>query len=127
MAGRSGQLTEKQLDARPHETSQLHAVLQSALVQPLTCIAKNCGLDAAAIVERVRQSRRGVGFDARTGAFIDLVEAGVIDPVRVTATAVRNAASVAGLILTTQTLIATKPDNFDITAGPAMGGGAELL
>ncbi len=102
-------------------------LLQSALVQPLTCIAKNCGLDAAAIVERVRQSRRGVGFDARTGEFIDLVEAGVIDPVRVTATAVRNAASVAGLILTTQTLIATKPDNFDITAGPAMGGGAELL
>jgi len=102
-------------------------LLQSALAQPLTCIAKNCGLDAAAIVERVRHSRRGVGFDARTGEFVDLVEAGVIDPVRVTATAVRNAASVAGLILTTQTLIATKPDGVDITAGPAMGGGAELL
>ena len=102
-------------------------LLQSALAQPLTCIAKNCGLDAAAIVERVRQSPRGVGFDARTGEFIDLVEAGVIDPVRVTATAVRNAASVAGLILTTQTLIATQPDGVDITAGPAMGGGAELL
>ncbi len=102
-------------------------LLQSALAQPLTCIAKNCGLDAAAIVDRVRQSRRGVGFDARTGGFVDLVEAGVIDPVRVTATAVRNAASVAGLILTTQTLIAAKPDGVDITAGPAMGGGAELL
>ncbi len=102
-------------------------LLQAALAQPLTCIAKNCGLDAVAIVDRVRQSRRGVGFDARTGGFIDLVEAGVIDPVRVTATAVRNAASVAGLILTTQTLIATKPDGVDITAGPAMGGGAELL
>jgi len=102
-------------------------LLQSALAQPLTCIAKNCGLDAAAIVERVRHSRRGVGFDARTGEFVDLVEAGVIDPVRVTATAVRNAASVAGLILTTQTLIAAKPDGVDITAGPAMGGGAELL
>jgi chaperonin GroEL len=102
-------------------------LLQGALAQPLTCIAKNCGLDAGAIVERVRQSRRGVGFDARTGEFVDLVEAGVIDPVRVTATAVRNAASVAGLILTTQTLIATKPDGVDITAGPAMGGGAELL
>jgi len=102
-------------------------LLQGALAQPLTCIAKNCGLDAAAIVERVRQSPRGVGFDARTGKFIDLVEAGIIDPVRVTATAVRNAASVAGLILTTQTLIATKPDGADPTAGPAMGGGAELL
>ncbi len=102
-------------------------LLQGALAQPLACIAKNCGLDPAAIIERVRQSPRGMGFDARTGAFTDLVEAGVIDPVRVTATALRNAASVAGLILTTQTLIATKPDGADPTAGPAMGGGAELL
>lgn len=103
------------------------ALLQSALAQPLHCIAKNCGLDAEAIVDRVRQSPRGVGFDARTGTFIDLIEAGVIDPVRVTATAVRNAASVAGLILTTQTLIAAMSDGMDPTAGPAMGGGAELL
>ena len=103
------------------------SLLQGALSQPLTCIASNCGLDAVAIVARVSQSPRGVGFDAQTRQFVDLVEAGVIDPVRVTATAVRNAASVAGLILTTQTLIATKPDNFDPTAGPAMGGGAELL
>ena len=97
------------------------------MAQPLACIAKNCGLDPAAIVERVRHAPPGVGFDARTGAFTDLVDAGVIDPVRVTATALRNAASVAGLILTTQTLIATKPDGADPTAGPAMGGGAELL
>ena len=102
-------------------------LLQGALAQPLACIAKNCGLDPAAIVDRVRQSPQGVGFDARTGAFADLVEVGVIDPVRVTATALRNAASVAGLILTTQTLIATQPDGADPTAGPAMGGGAELL
>ncbi len=76
---------------------------------------------------RVRQSPRGVGFDARSGDLVDLVEAGVIDPVRVCATALRNAASVAGLILTTQTLIATKPDGVDPTAGPALSGGAELL
>lgn len=102
-------------------------LLQGALAQPLACIARNCGLDPAAIVDRVRQSPPGVGFDARTGAFTDLVAAGVIDPVRVAATALRNAASVAGLILTTQTLIAAKPDGADPTAGPALGGGAELL
>ena len=102
-------------------------LLQNALGQPLTTIASNCGLDAEAIVARVAQSPAGVGFDARTNTFVDLVEAGVIDPVRVCATAIRNAASVAGLILTTQTLIATKPDGMDATAGPAMGGGAELL
>ncbi len=118
---------ERMMQALSGSAREGAGLLQGALAQPLTCIAKNCGLDAAAIVDRVRQSPSGVGFDARTGEFTDLVEAGVIDPVRVTATALRNAASVAGLILTTQTLIATKPGGADPTAGPAMGGGAELL
>jgi chaperonin GroEL len=56
-----------------------------------------------------------------------MMKAGIIDPVKVSYSAVRNAASVAGLILTTQTLIANKRDDFDPTAGPALGGGAELL
>ena len=102
-------------------------LLQSALSEPLTCIATNCGLAPAEIVARVAGSPRGTGFNARNNSFCDMIEADVIDPVRVTATAIRNAASVAGLILTTQTLIAAKPDNFDPTAGIAMGGGAELL
>jgi chaperonin GroEL len=103
------------------------SLVQSALAQPLACIAANCGLDAGEIVARVARSPRGIGFDARTAALVDLVEAGVIDPVRVSTTALRNAASVAGLILTTQTLIATKPEGHDPTAGPALGGGAERL
>ena len=102
-------------------------LLRSALAAPLTCIAANCGLAPAEIVARVAQSPRGTGFNARTNRFCDLVEADVIDPVRVSTAAIRNAASVAGLILTTQTLIATRPDNFDPTAGVATGGGAELL
>ena len=102
-------------------------LLQSALAAPLTCIAANCGLAPAEIVTRVCESPRGTGFNARTNRFCDLIEADVIDPVRVSSAAIRNAASVAGLILTTQTLIATKPDNFDPTAGVATGGGAELL
>jgi chaperonin GroEL len=102
-------------------------LLRGALAHPLASIAQNCGLEPGPIVDRVRRAPRGSGFDARTGAFTDLIEAGVIDPVRVTITAMRNAASVAELILTTQTLIATKPDGMDPTAGPARGGGAELL
>jgi chaperonin GroEL len=102
-------------------------LLQAALAQPLAAIAANCGLDAAAVLKRVAGSPRGFGLDARTGAFTDIVAAGVIDPVKVTISAVRNAASVASLILTTQTLIAKKPDYADPTAGPALGGGAELL
>ena len=76
---------------------------------------------------KAAKSRNGYGFDARTGASVDMVKSGIIDPVKVCYSAVRNAASVAGLILTTQTLIAKKPDDYDPTAGPARGGGAELL
>ncbi len=102
-------------------------MVQRALSQPLACIAGNCGMDAADVVKRVATGPEGHGLDARTGAFVDMLANGIIDPVKVTTTALRNAASVASLILTTQTLIASKPDHFDPTAGPALGGGAEKL
>jgi chaperonin GroEL len=79
------------------------------------------------VLRKVLDAQPGVGLDARSGKFVDLVAAGIIDPVRVSYSAVRNAASVAGLILTTQTLVAKKPDMVDPTAGPATGGGAERL
>ena len=78
-------------------------------------------------MRKALDAQPGFGLDARSGRFVDLVAAGIIDPVKVSYSAVRNAASVAGLILTTQTLIAKKPDHVDPTAGPALGGGAELL
>jgi chaperonin GroEL len=102
-------------------------LLQRALTQPLFRIAVNCGLDGKTFVNEVAKSHNGVGLDARTGSMVDLVQAGIIDPVKVSYSAVRNAASVAALILTTQTLIAKKPDDFDPTAAPARGGGAEFL
>ena len=102
-------------------------LLQRALQQPLHHIAANCGLDPVATLRKTLDAKAGVGLDARSGRFVDLVGAGIIDPVMVSYSAVRNAASVAGLILTTQTLIAKKPDYIDITSGPATGGGAERL
>jgi chaperonin GroEL len=102
-------------------------LLQGALSRPLFHIAANAGLNAEAEVAKVANSANGHGLDARNGASVDLVRAGIIDPVKVCYSAVRNAASIAGLILTTQTLIAKKPDDYDPTAGPALGGGAELL
>ena len=78
-------------------------------------------------MRRALDSRPGVGLDARSGRQVDLAASGIIDPVKVSYSAVRHAASVAGLILTTQTLIAKKPDVIDPTAGPALGGGAERL
>ncbi len=102
-------------------------LLQRALGKPLFYIAANAGLNGAAEVSKAAAGRNGHGLDARNGASVDMMAAGIIDPVKVAYSAVRNAASVAGLILTTQTLIAKKPDDYDPTAGPALGGGAELL
>jgi chaperonin GroEL len=102
-------------------------LLQGALAHPLACIATNCGLDGDAVSRRVANGPVGHGLNARTLEFVDMLEAGIIDPVKVSVSAVRNAASVAALILTTHTLIAKKPDYVDPTAGPALGGGAERL
>ena len=102
-------------------------LLQRALHQPMHHIAANCGLDPKVALRKTLEGKGSFGLDARSGRFVDLVEAGIIDPVKVSYSAVRNAASVAGLILTTQTLIAKKPDLLDPTAGPATGGGAERL
>lgn len=102
-------------------------LMQRALSQPLACIVANCGRDSAAAVDKVAKASNGYGFDARTGTTVDMIKSGIIDPVKVSYSAVRNAGSVAALILTTQTLIAKKPDYHDITAEPARGGGAELL
>jgi chaperonin GroEL len=102
-------------------------LLQRALSRPLYHIANNAGLDADSQVAKAAKANNGHGLDARTGTFVDLISAGIVDPVKVCHSAVRNAASVAGLILTTQTLIAKKPDDFDPTAGPALGAGAERL
>ena len=102
-------------------------LVQRALSHPLFCIAANCGLNGADEVAKVAKSKNGHGLDARSGDMVDMFKAGIIDPVKVTYCAVRNAGSVAALILTTQTLIAKKPDDYDPTAGPALGGGAELL
>ena len=102
-------------------------LLQRALTRPFFYIAANAGLNAETEVTKAAKAKNGHGLDARNGATVDLVKVGIIDPVKVCYSAVRNAASVAGLILTTQTLIAKKPDDYDPTAGPALGGGAELL
>ena len=102
-------------------------LLQGALSRPLFYIAANAGLDGEAHVARIAKAKNGTGLDARNGKSVDMIKSGIIDPVKVSINAVRNAASVAGLILTTQTLIAKKPDDYDPTAAPARGGGAELL
>jgi chaperonin GroEL len=103
------------------------ALLKEALMAPLAVIAGNAGLDAAGMVAHVAGAPAGTGLDARCGRLVVMEEAGIVDPVLVSISAIRNAVSVASLILTTDTLIADRPEFADPTAGAARGGGAELL
>lgn len=97
-------------------------ILRRALEQPIRQIAENAGLDGAVVVEEVRRCEKGMGFNAATGEYVDMVKAGIIDPFKVTSSALQNAASVAAMVLTTEALIADKPEPKDPAAG-GMGGG----
>ncbi len=95
------------------------SIVAKALVEPLRWIAQNAGLDGYVVVERVRTGDWGTGLNAATGEYVNLLEAGIVDPVKVTRNAVANAASIAGLLLTTETLVVEKPTHSE----PAAGGG----
>ena len=104
------------------------ALVRGILTQPLRRIATNAGADADAVVEAITAGAAGHGYDAATGVYGDMFEAGIIDPARVPASALVNAASVATLILTTETLVGDLDEGeADPTEGAARGGGAELL
>lgn len=102
-------------------------IVRETLQQPLMRIAHNAGREPDDIIPEVERTNSGHGYNAATGEFCNMYEAGIIDPVRVTYSALSNAASVATLILTTETLIGDLGEDEDPTAGPALGGGAELL
>ena len=102
-------------------------LVQSVLTLPLARIAFNAGAEPNKVVGKVSGMTGAQGYNAMTGVYEDLMQAGVIDPVRVTCSALVNAGSVARLILTTETLIADLKEDEDPTAGGALGGGAEKL
>ncbi len=98
-------------------------ILRRALEEPLRQIAFNAGKDGSVVVENVRKLPRGQGFDALTGEYVDMFKAGIIDPVKVTRSALQNAASVAGMVLSTDTLITDVPEETaPAAAGAGMGG-----
>jgi chaperonin GroEL len=97
-------------------------IVRRALEEPLRQIVQNAGKEGAVVVERVRSEKNeNIGFNAATEVFEDLVKAGVIDPAKVTRTALQNAASIAGLMLTTEAMVSELPE--EDKAGPAMPGG----
>jgi chaperonin GroEL len=86
-------------------------------------IAQNAGQEGSIIVDKVKNGKGPFGYNAATEVFEDLVKAGVIDPTKVVRTALQNAASVAGLLLTTDAMIAERPEDKDHGHGPGPGGG----
>jgi chaperonin GroEL len=84
-------------------------LVAGALSVPVHWIAENAGVSGAVTAIKVREQQLGTGYDARTGEFVDMVAAGIIDPVKVTRSALQNAASIAGMLLTTDVLVADKP------------------
>ena len=99
-------------------------IIRKALEEPTKQIAKNAGYEGSVIVEKLRNEKKGIGFDAALGEFVDMVEKGIVDPTKVTRSALQNAASIAGMVLTTECLVADKPEEKKET--PAMPGGGGM-
>ena len=97
------------------------AIVRKALEEPLRQIAENAGSEGSVVVDHVKSSPAGVGFNAATEQYVNMVEAGIVDPVKVTRSALQNAASIGALILTTECLIAEKPEPVSAPAAPGMG------
>ena len=99
-------------------------IVMKALEEPVKQIAFNAGVDGSVVIERIRNSgKTGYGFDAYNEEYVDMIEAGIVDPVKVTRTALENAASIASMVLTTESLVAEKKEPQPaMPAGGGMGG-----
>jgi chaperonin GroEL len=107
--------------ALPQEQLAGVNIIRRSVEEPLRRIAENAGIEGSIVVDKVKNSKGATGFNAQTEEYEDLVKAGVIDPTKVVRSALQNAASVASLLLTTDCMVAEKPE--DKPAGPPGGGG----
>jgi chaperonin GroEL len=118
----SAQITLDKVDLEGDEATGA-AIVRKALEEPVKQIAANAGLEGGVVVEKVRSLDQGWGLNAATGEYEDLFKAGVIDPTKVTRSALQNAASIAALFLTTEAVVADKPEK---EKAPAMPGGGDM-
>ncbi|HHT63112.1 MAG: chaperonin GroEL [Bacillota bacterium] len=98
------------------------SIVKKALEEPLKQIAYNAGEEGAIVVEKVKEAQKGIGFNAVTGVYEDMIAAGIVDPAKVTRSALQNAASIAAMLLTTETVVADIPKKEDAPMGGAPGG-----
>jgi chaperonin GroEL len=117
-----GQETLQKLELDGDEATGAR-IVSRALEEPLKVIARNAGLEGGVVSEKVRTLGPGEGLNAATGEYLDLFKAGVVDAAKVTRSALQNAASIAGLFLTTEAIIADKPEK---ESAPAMPGGGDM-
>ncbi|MCL4313145.1 MAG: chaperonin GroEL [Actinobacteria bacterium] len=102
-------------------------IVSKALSEPLKWIATNAGLEGSVMVQKVAAASGPMGLNADTGEIVDLMKAGIIDPAKVTRSALQNAASIAGLLLTTEVLVTDKPEKKQEPAAAAGGGGMGMM
>ena len=100
-------------------------IVKRAIEEPVRQIADNAGQEGSVVVENVKKAGSGVGFNAMTGEYVDMIKAGIVDPAKVTRSALQNAASIAAMVITTETLVTDKPEKEPPmpAGGPGMGGG----
>jgi len=98
------------------------SIVLKALEEPVRQIAANAGVDGSVIIEKIKNSEKGTGYNALTEEYVKMIESGIVDPAKVTRSALQNAASVASMVLTTESLVADKPSETPEPA-PGMGGG----
>ncbi len=109
-----------EIDAEGDEKTGINIVLR-AMEEPVRTIAANAGLEGSVVVERLKNEEVGIGFNAATNEWVNMIEAGIVDPTKVTRSALQNAASVAAMFLTTEAVVADKPEK-EAPAMPDMGG-----
>ncbi|MDD6213614.1 MAG: chaperonin GroEL [Firmicutes bacterium] len=117
---------EKLLDKTEGDERTGVKIVLRALEEPVKQIAKNAGLEGSVIVDKVKACEKGVGFNALKEEYADMIQSGIVDPVKVTRSALQNAASVAAMVLTTESLVADQPEKNPPAApqmDPGMGGG----
>ena len=102
-------------------------IVLNALEEPVRQIAYNAGVEGSVIVNKIKDSEVGVGYNALTGEYVDMLKVGIVDPTKVTRSAIQNASSIASMILTTESVVADKPDPAaDAAAAAAMGAGGGM-
>ena len=103
------------------------AIIRRAIEEPVRQIAENAGLEGSVIVNELRKKENGIGFNAATGEFVNMIEAGIIDPTKVTRTAIQNAASICAMCLTTEVAGADLPEEAAPAMPPMGGGGMPMM